>query len=393
MVGIHRSFFTLIILLALSIGASAQTAHNLTSDVKRGEGTFSLLKRFLLHENNCNLDSFLGLNKLGPTDYLLLDKQYKLPIKVYTYDGKSIRSTIGDQDYEKAVRIQHYNETLVKKGVKSKDYREDKVLWVPYHELYCANKAAPGFKEYTTVIPILGEEHKHVIVQDESLNGHIYYLVSGHGGPDPGAMTKKNGHYLCEDEYAYDVTLRLAKNLISHGATVYIITRDNNDGIRDTEYLQMDKDEKCYYNKTIPLNQVARLKQRVSAVNKLYDKHKATAKHQRMVTIHVDSRSQGEKIDIFFYHFAGSKTGEILANTMLKTIKDKYSEHQKNREYKGVVKTRNLYMLRESKPSTVYIELGNITNPFDQKRLLIVNNRQAIANWLASGLMNEVGKR
>jgi len=389
MAGILKSLLLSFIIFCQSQFAIGQ---NLTSEVKRGEGIFTLLKRFALHENNCNLDSFLTLNNLGPTDYLLLDRQYNLPIKLYTYNGTSIRSTIGDDDYEKALRIQHYNEYLVETGQKPSDYREDKKLWVPFHELYCGDKAVPGFKEYATVIPILGEEHKKVIVQDESLKDHVYYLVSGHGGPDPGAMTKKDGHYLCEDEYAYDVTLRLAKNLISHGATVYVIIRDNNDGIRDTEYLQMDKDEKCYYNKTIPLNQVARLKQRVTAVNKLYDKHKSTAKLQRMVTIHVDSRSQKEKIDIFFYHYEGSAVGENLANTMLTTIKDKYSEHQKNREYRGVVKTRNLYMLRESKPSTVYIELGNITNPFDQKRLLIVNNRQAIANWLAAGLMKEAEK-
>ena len=36
-----------------------------------------------------------------------------------------------------------------------------------------------------------------------------------------------------EDEYAYDITLRLAKELLAHGAEVYIIIQDENDGIRD----------------------------------------------------------------------------------------------------------------------------------------------------------------
>ena len=74
---------------------------------------------------------------------------------------------------------------------------------------------------------------------------------------------------------------------------------------------------------------------------------------------------------------------------MLHTIDAKYKEHQKNRGYKGVVKARDLYVLRESKPSAVYIELGNITNEFDQKRLLIVDNRQAIANWLFLGVQKD----
>ncbi|MFT5481234.1 MAG: N-acetylmuramoyl-L-alanine amidase, partial [Bacteroidia bacterium] len=223
-----------------------------------------------------------------------------------------------------------------------------------------------------------------------------YYLVSGHGGPDPGAMTHKDGKPLCEDEYAYDVTLRLARNLLSHSAKVYMIIRDPDDGIRDEAYLGYDRDERCWENERIPANHRARLKQRVDAVNSLYAIN-SDAKLQKMICIHVDSRTEGEKIDIFFYHFPGSTTGEESANTLLTTIDAKYNEHQKNRGYKGIVKGRDLYVLRESKPSAVYIELGNITNDFDQKRLLIVDNRQAIANWLTLGIqtdaVNMLGKK
>ena len=77
---------------------------------------------------------------------------------------------------------------------------------------------------------------------------------------------------------------------------------------------------------------------------------------------------------------------------MYRTIKSEYEEHQSNRGYRGVVRGRNLNTLRESKPPVVYIELGNITNEFDQKRLLIVNNRQAIANWLTQGIISKNGK-
>jgi N-acetylmuramoyl-L-alanine amidase len=40
-------------------------------------------------------------------------------------------------------------------------------------------------------------------------------------------------------------------------------------------------------------------------------------------------------------------------------------------------------MLRETKvPQAVYIELGNIQNPYDQLRLVLPKNRQALANWI-----------
>jgi N-acetylmuramoyl-L-alanine amidase len=358
--------------------------------VKPGDGIFTLLRRYGLHTNSNNLDSFLFLNSLKPTDYLILKKDYKLPIKIYTYDGKSIRSTLGITDMEHAVRIKLFNDDLVKSGVKTKSYVDDKVLWVPYHELYGISEDE-DFKAYSFDAPIMGAAYKEITVVDESLEGCVYYLVSGHGGPDPGAMTKKDGNYLCEDEYAYDVTLRLARNLLSHGAKVYIIIRDNNDGIRDKVYLGYDKDEVCWYKERIPANHKARLKQRVDVVNKLFLEN-ADAKLQKMICIHVDSRSVGEKIDIFFYHFPGSTAGESSANLLLNTIRDKYNEHQKDRGYRGIVKGRDLYVLRESMPSAVYIELGNITNEFDQKRLLIVDNRQAIANWLGDGVIHDAMK-
>lgn len=386
MVGKHK-LINLLLLLVLTT-STVFASSNLVVSVHKGDGIQTLLSRYKLHQSNCNLDSFLELNDLGPTDYLILEKKYKLPLKVYDYNGGTIRATLGIDDYDKALRIQKYNEALVESGVKEKGYKDDNKLWVPYHELFCVPKTS-DFKSYTMTVPILGPEYKEITVEDETLSGCVYYLVSGHGGPDPGAMTKKDGNYLCEDEYAYDVTLRLARNLLSHGAKVYVIVRDNNDGIRDETYLGHDKDEVVWFKQRIPINQKRRLQQRTNVVNELYEKEKEKARLQKMIAIHVDSRTVGEKIDIFFYHFPGSAGGKQSADTLLHTIDAKYREHQKNRGYKGVVKGRDLYVLRESKPTAVYIELGNITNEFDQKRILIPDNRQAIANWLFLGVQKD----
>jgi len=169
-----------------------------------------------------------------------------------------------------------------------------------------------------------------------------------------------------------------------------MITRDENDGIREESYLKADKDEVCYPNKTIPLNQVKRLNQRVDAINILYNKHKQEgAKKQRAIIIHVDSRGTGQRIDMFFYHNPKSKTGKQLAKTLRNTIDEKYAIHQKGRGYSGTVKARNLHMLRETFPVAVYAELGNIRNTSDQKRFVIEDNRQAVANWLCEGLLKE----
>lgn len=241
----------------------------------------------------------------------------------------------------------------------------------------------------TGVFPIFGKDYEVVEFKDNKLQGAIFYIVAGHGGPDPGAVGSKNGNMLCEDEYAYDIGLRLARNLLEHNATVYVITRDPDDGIRDDRYLKCDKDEYCWGDLKIPLNQTRRLRQRADAINKLNKKY--TGRYQRTVELHVDSRYQKQKVDIFFYHHPNSSKGKELNNILYQTIKEKYDEHQPNRGYYGTISGRRLYMLRHANPVSTYIELGNINHYRDQQRLLVVDNRQAIANWLTLGLIKDYG--
>ena len=233
---------------------------------------------------------------------------------------------------------------------------------------------------------IFGNKHSTVLIKSEKLKNAVYYLVSGHGGPDPGAMAVYAKKSLAEDEYAYDITLRLAKELLAHGATVYIIIRDKNDGIRDDRILEIDHDEVAYGDEVIPLNQLARLKQRVDIVNKLYKKNKG--KFQRLIVTHIDSRSKGQNIDVFFYHHEKSKNGKKLAESIHKTFEKKYKKYQPNRTYTGTFGDRTeLYLVRNTHPAMAYIEIGNIKNKKDQRRILDAENRQALAKWIGEGVL------
>lgn len=258
-------------------------------------------------------------------------------------------------------------------------------------------KAAPEPEDAVTVAEetgpaasaayeIFGPDYAEVAPESSRLENTVYYLISGHGGPDPGAMTGYGDSQISEDEYAYDVTLRLARNLIANGAVVYVIIRDPDDGIRDARILEMDRDEVVYPDQPIPLNQVARLKQRVDAVNGLYREN--AGKHQRLVVTHVDSRSQGQNIDVFFYYHEKSKSGKKLAESIHETFRRKYAQYQPNRLYSGTFEDRsNLYVVKNTLPATTFIEIGNIRNTRDQKRILDPDNRQALANWICEGII------
>lgn len=234
--------------------------------------------------------------------------------------------------------------------------------------------------------PLFGDAFAKVDSVSNRLDDTVYYLISGHGGPDPGAVEKYNGKLIAEDEYAYDVTLRLARELLSHGAEVHIIIQDENDGIRDDRALELDTDETLISGEEIPLGQLARLKQRTEAVNDLYLKNRG--KYQRLLVTHVDSRSRGTDIDVFFYHHEKSKNGKRLAESIHQTFLRKYKKFQPNRVYKGTFMERSgLYVVKNTLPAMAYIEIGNIRSKKDQRRILDPDNRQALAKWISEGIL------
>jgi N-acetylmuramoyl-L-alanine amidase len=388
----------LFLIIIFLFSATLYSQEYLIAELKSGDGIYSVLRRYEIPPNPENISLFKELNNdaLGKNEQIILTNTYLLPIKVYRYNGKSIRSTIGNNDWDNAVKIQKYNEILYEKSVRKADYRDDNILWVPDFKI--PNMRLSESKEETLIaetekladkvtFEIFGDKYKDIDIIDNSLKDCIYYVVSGHGGPDPGAVGFKNGNELHEDEYAYDVALRLARNLIQHGATVYIIVKDDNDGIRDEYYLNNSKDEYYHGNHEIALNQLERLRKRAEIINDLYRQNESSAKKQRAIVFHVDSRYTGKMIDIFFYHAPGSQTGYDFNTTLLNTIKEKYAIAQPGRGYEGTVTGRGLYMTRNILPVTSFIEIGNIQNARDQKRILQYNNRQAIANWLLDGIL------
>lgn len=238
--------------------------------------------------------------------------------------------------------------------------------------------------------PLFGKRYEKINRVSDELEGACFYLVSGHGGPDPGAIGYIGKHELHEDEYAYDIILRLARNLRQRGAKVHIIIQDAKDGIRNDHYLNNSERETCMGSR-IPLNQVARLQQRCDKINQLYRKDRSS--YKRAVFVHVDSRGRSNQVDVFFYHALGSKTGKRLAENIRKTFEQKYDKHQPNRGFSGTVSARELYVLRKATPASVFLELGNIQNKKDQQRLIIPSNRQALADWICKGIVRDYKNR
>jgi len=384
----------ILILLVLLNSISLLARDYVTGKPKKGFGIESFLKNYELKSNTFNIDKFSELNKdnLGTKPSLSVKKSYKLPIQIHKFDGKSIRTSIGIKDYNLAKQIDRYNILLQKKKIKSKFYRDDKRIWVPEELLdsptEIVHKSTP--KPKFAKEQLYGPNYSYIEIQNNKLDDCVFYLISGHGGPDPGAVGNKNGKELHEDEYAYDVILRLGRKLIENGALVYHIVQDSADGIREAKFLNNSDREIHLGGTKIPTDQLERLSSRVKIVNSLYETNIDPDIKQFSIEIHVDSRLEKQNIDIFFYHIEGDEKGKNMADIMRKTIEKKYAKAQPGRGYSGSLSSRNLYMVKNLKPTTVFIEIGNIQNTKDQTRIMEPNNRQAMANWISSGILNYV---
>jgi len=371
-----------------------------TTKAKKGDGVTVLLNRFHLPVSDLNIELFNEINpgKFDKYGGIMLGYRYNLPILKIKYNGKSIESTIPVDFSQYSNEIIEYNKKVESTGLKA-DFKIDRYIWLPIYlnEKSIKNNVSTNqddkseanrSKSGVITEPLFGKAEQHVKITSNDLEGYTFYLVSGHGGPDPGAIGYKNKNELTEDEYGYDITLRLARNLMSYSAKVYMIIQDSSDGIRNDYYLKNNINEIHINGDTISHIQKTRLTQRADIINKISDQ--VNDDKQFCFILHVDSRATKKRIDIFFYYQDGNTRGKNMANTIYKTIKRKYDKNQPGRGYTGSVTTRNLFMLRNVNVPTVYIELGNIQNPLDQVRFLDPNNRQAIANWLRDGIVNYI---
>ena len=341
---------------------------------KAGEGISS----FLLRHNRSPkkyYDDFIELNKqkLGKNNVLKVGVTYVIP-PVKKSTATPAKSTSTKETSSKDAPIKNAdakNTASESSGTKQQSPK------------------AKSTKIGTTLNePLFGKQLADVKVTSNRLAGACFYVVSGHGGPDPGAIGKVGKYELHEDEYAYDIALRLARNLMQEGAEVRIIIQDAKDGIRDDSYLSNSKRETCMGD-PIPLNQVQRLQQRCDKINALYRKDRKNYSYCRAIFIHIDSRSKGKHTDVFFYYSNKKGESKRLANNMKNTFESKYDKHQPNRGFSGTVSGRNLYVLSHTTPASVFVELGNIQNTFDQRRLVMNSNRQALAKWLMEGFLKD----
>ena len=100
-------FLLFICLSSLKADDNKPTFHDVPA--LSGDNIVTLLSRYQLNDHRCNFEQFHALNKTNQSSKLKAGKKYKIPVLIYKYNGKSIRTTVGLTEWAQAIRIKEYN--------------------------------------------------------------------------------------------------------------------------------------------------------------------------------------------------------------------------------------------------------------------------------------------
>lgn len=200
----------------------------------------------------------------------------------------------------------------------------------------------PAGHQYSLTID---KETMKVSIQDAPLAGKIILLDPGHGGIDPGAISR---HGLREKEVNFDVAVRLKKYLEELGAQV-LLTRD------DDRYLWL-------YDRVAIANRIG------AAVT---------------ISIHANNHDNNKVHGLEVWHHPEREESAFLARCLAQEVLSRTGLH-----FRGIMSSNNFVLPRETEMPTVIFEMGFISNDEEEKLLQTTEFRDKIVRGLGQGLLN-----
>ena len=184
------------------------------------------------------------------------------------------------------------------------------------------------------------------------LKNKVITIDAGHGGRDPGATYND----IFEKNINLEISLKLEKELLKQGATVFMIRRS-------------DIDLSSFYD----------------------SKKKRGDLYRRLQLIKKNKSNMYISIHINWYKNSNYKGAEVLyspINSSSKKIaKIIMEEFQTNLNSNRTINTTDLYMYKNTTIPGVLVECGYLSNYEDRNKLLTSNYQQKIASSITKGII------
>ncbi len=223
------------------------------------------------------------------------------------------------------------------------------------------------------------------------LLGWLVVLDPGHGGQDPGSSGRFNDQRVVEDEYVYDVALRVNRILRSMGALSFLTVQDRKTGERSLKPQEIFPDERqeAYTGtSSVVRSGTWGLNQRLAYGNTLsrtYPRHR-----QAWISIHFDVLGKNKVIE--GVRVIAPKGSDKLAQALARS----FAQYHRLRKNAPIIRNgdktyglRNLFILNGGNriSEKALIELGNFNNTTDVWRVRNPVTREAYARAIAEALL------
>jgi len=346
----------------------------------------------MANKYNCSVDDLKSINKLD-NDSLVINQKIIIPEsnspeKLSENITKVPAPLIKDRLQLASFKLPSMGYSSTAPSKNSQDSKD-------YFEEYTSS----SFQNYNMAVNLLNKLDTAIAESEplsDKLKGIAVVIDPGHGGLDPGAIIKaETGNrktvYVVEDEYVYDISLRLYTTLKRHGADVFLTIISPNHLIRSNEtplITFVNQKNEVYNNKDMnkmntrlwPIGTRSGLKRRIDTAEPFINEHIKNNEKTLWISLHADNSigfpaGSGIFIDKIRDH---NETTLLFAENIRKAMgQDSY------------IKARDLRVLKENPlEESILVEVRNLSIINHAWAIRLDELRQQDAEKLCNGIIS-----
>ncbi len=362
-----------LVLLLMQMAAGTAAGLSLVYEVRRGDSLWSIARRFKMP-----IEEIKRLNELKG------DRVYPGQILKLGRSPDEIAAPNGPYYWRKPRVSEQQSRGYRERSTRSplEDYRRARVLL----KAFDAEIQSKRSRDRRRRLP---------------LDGWKIVLDPGHGGMDPGAIVSNRAGnapvYVVEDEYVYDIALRMYERLGSLGADVMLtvispnhLIRENLQAVRTFVHEQNEvyNDERINRRPSERVRPGGRnLTQRVRITNRFLKR--ARKGRSLFVSLHADNSPQRPKGPLAIYL---SRKGKVdhRSRRFAQIVRKALEQPNLPAQLKG----RNLGVLRNNRAhAEILVEIRNVHDMGEAWALRFHKNRQRDADRIVNGILSYVKGR